>query len=109
PIDAAMKMMRMHQEQDDDALLHMVALESWLEDNLAFPGGVYREYIGALYQDNALARGTMRVGGEPLRLRDLVAPLLDVVALRDHICEPPSSRALMELVGSSDKQLLEVD
>jgi polyhydroxyalkanoate synthase len=109
PLDAALKMMRLHQEEDDEALLHLVALESWLEDNLAFPGGVYREYIRALYQDNALARGSMRIAGEPLHLRDLVAPLLDVVALRDHICEPASSRALMDLAGSTDKRCLEFD
>ena len=109
PLDGAMKMMRLHQEDDEAALQHMVALESWLEDNLAFPGGLYREYIGRLYQENALARGTMRIAGEPVDLKQLVAPLLNVIALRDHICAPPSSRALMELAGSTDKQSLEFD
>ena len=29
-----------------------------------------------------------------------------MIALRDHICAPPASRALMERVGSPDKQAL---
>lgn len=94
---------------DESRVRHFVALESWLEDNIAFPGGVYRDYIRTLYQDNALCRGTMRMGGTPVDLRRLTAPLLDVVALRDHICAPPSSRALLPLVGSKDKRLLEFD
>jgi polyhydroxyalkanoate synthase len=88
---------------------HVVALESWLDDNIAFPGGVYRDYIGALYQDDALVRGEFRVAGDKVALSSLTAPLLNVIALRDHICAPPASRALMDHVGSSDKRALEFD
>ena len=38
-------------------------LESWLDDNVAFPGKLYREYITGLYKDNALVRGTFAFGG----------------------------------------------
>ena len=110
PGDALGKMMRMHQEAKDEASLrHLVALEAWLEDNIAFPGGVYRAYIRELYQDNALIGGTMRIAGAPVELGRITAPLLNVVALRDHICAPPSSRALMDLTGSTDRRLLEFD
>jgi polyhydroxyalkanoate synthase subunit PhaC len=108
PVDALSKMMRLHQNAgDEQATRQFVALESWLDDNIAFPGGVYRDYIGGLYQDNALVRGAFRVGGEPILLSRLAAPLLNVIALHDHICAPPASRALMPLCGSTDKQLLE--
>jgi len=110
PLDALTRAKSIfEQAHDEPALRLLVALESWLEDNLAFPGGVYREYIGALYQDNALIRGELRVGGRAVSLAELVAPLLNVVALRDRICAPPSSRALMDRVGSSDRTLLEHD
>lgn len=110
PADAWFKMTHLLLDADDEARVrHVVALESWLDDNVAFPGGVYREYIRALYQDNALARGAMMVGGDPIDLSRLVAPLLNVIGLRDHICAPPASRALMALVGSSDKSTLELD
>ena len=94
---------------DEARVRQFVALEAWLDDNVAFPGGLYREYIRGLYQDNALVRGEFRVGQEPVDLKKLSAPLLNVIALRDHICAPPSSRALMSLCGSQDQQLLEFE
>jgi polyhydroxyalkanoate synthase len=94
---------------DGDRVRHFVALESWLDDNVAFPGGVYREYIRALYQDDLLCKRTMRIGGTLVDLSHLTAPLLNVIALRDHICAPPSSRALMPLVGSTHKETIEFD
>jgi polyhydroxyalkanoate synthase len=110
PFDAWQKLVGLGREADDEERVRQfVALESWLEDNIAFPGGVYREYIGRLYQDNALVDGTMAVGGRTVELAKLAAPLLNVVALRDHICAPPASRALMERVGSTEKQLVEFD
>ena len=48
-------------------LRHFVALESWLDDNVAFPGGVYRDYIRALYQDDALVHA--RHARSPARRR----------------------------------------
>jgi polyhydroxyalkanoate synthase len=110
PFDVIAKLVRLHQNAaDEQATRQFVALESWLDDNVAFPGGVYREYIRGLYQDNALVRGQFRVGGQKIDLGKLTAPLLNVIAERDHICTPPSSRALMDLVGSTDRQTLEFD
>jgi polyhydroxyalkanoate synthase len=110
PADMIFKQLKMLLDgENEERIRQFVALEAWLEDNIAFPGGVYREYIRALYQENALARGSFRVGNDLVDLKKLTAPLLNVVALRDHICAPPSSRALMSLCGSSDKQLVEFE
>lgn len=94
---------------DADRVRHFVALESWLDDNIAFPGGLYRKYIAELYQDDLLCKRTMKVGGTLVDLRQLTAPLLNVIALRDHICAPPASRALLPLVGSTDVEVMEFD
>ncbi|HEY1586229.1 MAG TPA: alpha/beta fold hydrolase, partial [Polyangia bacterium] len=110
PFDAFNKMVALFNDAGDaDRVRHFVALESWLDDNIAFPGGVYREYIRALYQDDLLCKRTMRIAGTPVDLSRLTAPLLNVMALRDHICAPPSSRALMSLVGSTHKEAMEFD
>lgn len=110
PADGWNKMVALLRDAGDgDRVRHFVALESWLDDNIAFPGGLYRTYIRALYQDDLLCKRTMKVGGTPIDLAKLTAPLLNVVALRDHICAPPASRALMKLVGSRDTELLEFD
>src|SRR5262249_36439326 len=94
---------------DEDAVRHFVALESWLEDNVAFPGGLYRQYIRGCYQENRLVRGDMKVAGRVVDLSRISMPLLNVVALRDRICEPPSSLALMERTSSSDKQVIDFE
>jgi len=112
PSDALFKLIHLWLDAGDEARLrHVVAVESWLEDNVAFPGGVYREYIGRLYQDNALIAGRLLVGGEPIELARLTAPLCNVVALNDRICAPPASRALMDRVGTppADRELVEFD
>lgn len=107
PWEAPGKLLRMLLADDELELRHRVAVEVWLEDQLAFPGGVYREYIGRLYQDNALARGRMTVAGTAVDLGRITAPLLVVTGERDHICAPPSSHALLPLCGSRDRRLLE--
>jgi polyhydroxyalkanoate synthase subunit PhaC len=110
PADAWFKQLHLMLDGADEARVRQfVALEAWLDDNISFPGGVYREYIKQLYQDNALVRGAFRLGGTVVDLAKISAPLLNVIALRDHICAPPSSRALMPLVASADKQVLEFD
>jgi polyhydroxyalkanoate synthase subunit PhaC len=110
PLDAFNKMVGlMRDAADGERVRHFVALESWLDDNIAFPGGVYREYIRALYQDDSLCSRTMRIAGTLVDLNKLTAPLLNVIALRDHICAPPASRALMPLVGSKQKEVMEFD
>ena len=110
PADAWNKLTALIRDAGDaERVRHFVALESWLDDNIAFPGGVYREYIRALYQDDSLCKRTMTIAGGLVDLKRLTAPLLNVIALRDHICAPPSSRALMPLVGSKDAQVIEFD
>lgn len=110
PLDAVNKLVSLVRDAGDgERVRHFVALESWLDDNVAFPGGVYREYIRALYQDDLLCKRTMRIAGTPVDLSKLVAPLLNVIALRDHICAPPASRALMPLVGAKEKEVMEFD
>jgi polyhydroxyalkanoate synthase len=110
PADAFFKMVHLLVDGADEMRVrHVVALEAWLEDNVAFPGGVYREYIRALYQDNALQRGDFLVGGRRVDLRAITAPLLNVIALRDHICKPPASRVLGGLVSSTDQETVEFD
>ena len=110
PFDAFNKMASLLRDAADaERVRHFVALESWLDDNVAFPGGVYREYIRSLYQDDLLCKRLMRIAGSPVDLSKLSAPLLNVIALRDHICAPPSSHALMPLVGSKQKEVMEFE
>ena len=79
-----------------------------VSDNIPFPAEAYRRYIRDLYQDNQLANGTHRVAGKPVALSKIACPTLVITATRDQICPPPAAEALLGLVGTTDKQVLEV-
>ena len=81
--------------EDADAVIHYVAVERWLEDNISFPGGLYRPYIKGLYQANGLITGEMVVGGHKVDLHQLTMPVLNIIGLKDTIVNPPGSHGLM--------------
>ena len=85
-----------------------LALDEWASDNIPFPGEAYRRYIREMYQDNQLAEGTHRVAGKPVHLSAITCPTLVITASRDAICPPAAATALLDHVGASDKEVLEV-
>lgn len=84
------------------------ALEAWADDNVPFPAAAYRRYIGELYQDNALVRGTHHVAGRRVDLAQVRCPVLVITASRDAICPPPAALALRDHVGTTDTTHLQV-
>ena len=93
---------------DDEFLDGFLATERWGNDNVAFPGACYRDYIELLYRGNRLAEGTMTLSGRPARLQDFDAPLLVVSFANDHIVPPASATAALALAASPDKAHLEL-
>lgn len=88
---------------DDEFMDGFIALETWGNDNVSFPGACYRTFIEDLYRQNALARGKLRVGQRPVQLANITMPLLNIAAQHDNIVPLSSSHALMDLAGSADK------
>jgi polyhydroxyalkanoate synthase len=85
-----------------------LALDAWASDNIPFPGEAYRRYIREMYQANQLVLGTHRVGGRAVSLADITCPTLVITASRDQICPPPAATALLDHIGSTDTEVLEV-
>ena len=96
---------RGHDEASRDAFF---ALEAWASDNIPFPGEAYRRYVGDLYQQNQLVKGTHRVRGRRVDLASIDCPVLTVVTERDVICPPPAARALNECCGAADEEVFAV-
>ncbi len=94
--------------QDPKGRDAFLALDEWASDNIPFPAAAYRRYIKDLYQENQLANGTHRVAGKPVELSKVKCPTLVITASRDSICPPPAATALLDLVGSTEKDVLEV-
>ncbi len=74
----------------------------WVADNPPFPAAAYREWITAMYKENRLVRGRMRLRGKLIDLGHIDQSLLVVTAGADHIAPPPGTRPLLDLVGSDD-------
>jgi polyhydroxyalkanoate synthase len=88
---------------DDESLDGFLALETWGNDNVSFPGACYRDYIERLYRGNELLRGTMTVCGRSAALERIDCPTLVVSFEHDAIVPAPSATALLERIGSPDK------
>ena len=92
---------------DDRFLDSFVALETWANDNVSFPGECYRKYIRDLYQDNLLVRGELEIGGKKVDLRRIACPLLNVMAAEDHIVPVESARPIRDLVPHAGEIVME--
>jgi polyhydroxyalkanoate synthase len=61
-----------------------------------------------MYQGNELVSGTHRANGKPALLGAIKCPTLVITASRDSICPPAAATALLQHVGSTDTQVVEV-
>lgn len=91
---------------DDEFMDGFLAIETWGNDNVSFPGACYREYVERLYRNDELANGTFRLGGRAVLLSNVRCPLLNVTFLNDAIVPAESAAVLSDLCGSTDKEAL---
>jgi polyhydroxyalkanoate synthase len=73
------------------------------------PGGVYKQWVEDFYQHNRLARGELRLRGRRVDLSTITAPLLNIAGSKDHLVFLPQAEAAMDLVGSVDKEFVELE
>jgi polyhydroxyalkanoate synthase len=93
---------------DDEFLDGFLALETWGNDNVSFPGECYRRYIEELYRGNALAKGTFALSGVPARLEGIACPTLVVTFEHDNIVPWQSAKELHDRVASTDKEWVQM-
>lgn len=91
---------------DDEFLDGFVALETWGNDNVSFPGRAFCTYIDDLYRRNLLVSNNLTVNGAHVDLRRITAPLLAVSFKHDNIVSVGSASCLADLVGSDDAESL---
>ncbi len=105
----AQKALYLYDRLENDAFVdHFLALETWGNDNVSFPGECYRRYVKDLYQGNELVRGGLYIHGKAARLENIHCPVLNVAALGDHIVPLASTKPLTDRAASTDKDLWEL-
>lgn len=93
---------------NDEFLDGFLAIETWGNDNVSFPGECYKQYIEELYRGDALMKGTFALSGIPARLENINCPVKCVVFEHDNIVPWQSAAVLLEKVQSKDKVLLKL-
>jgi polyhydroxyalkanoate synthase len=93
--------------EDKEKLINFLRMEKWIFDSPGQSGECLRQFLKDLYQENKLAKGTLRIGDRVVDLKNITMPLLNIYATADHLVPPAASRPLNDLVGTKDKTLYE--
>ncbi len=91
--------------ENDEFLNGFLALETWGNDNVSFPGAAFEDYIDKLYRKDLLIKGEFSMSGKTIRLEDIEVPTLSVVFEHDNIVPWESASVLIDKVSSTDKAL----
>ncbi|MBF0501041.1 MAG: alpha/beta fold hydrolase [Candidatus Riflebacteria bacterium] len=86
---------------NDEYLQNFKAVDRWATDNVPFPGQVFKEFIADCYQNNSLAKGSMRVNKLPVDLTAIRTPTLNLFATHDHVVPPNTARKTAEILVNS--------
>jgi len=106
------------QPHDLDSIAEFFATETWLYDSPPIIGEIYREFVEGCYKQNLLIKNKMRIeraaeddfnnSDATINLDKINMPFLNIVAEKDDLVAPSSSKALNNaLTESPDKDLIE--
>jgi polyhydroxyalkanoate synthase len=87
---------------DAQHLEHFMRMEKWIFDCPDQAAAALAQFVKWFYQENRLARGTLRLGRRKVNLAHIVQPVFNIYALKDHLVPPRASIPLQQLIGSSD-------
>ncbi|MBK9270869.1 MAG: class III poly(R)-hydroxyalkanoic acid synthase subunit PhaC [Saprospiraceae bacterium] len=91
--------------EDREKLMNFLRMEKWKADCPDLSGEMYRKYIKDLFRDNKLIKGEFELDGKKVDLKKMTIPFLNVYATEDNIIPNDSTIAVMDHIGSKDKQL----
>lgn len=98
------------QLRDIESILEFIATETWLNDSPPVIGQIYKQFVQDCYQKNLFIKNEMVISGNnAIDLSKINHPFLNIIASKDDLVAPASSKALNDVVGSSDKTIIEFD
>ena len=119
PIEYSHKYLHFFEQPHDlESIAEFFATETWLYDSPPIIGEIYIEFVEYCYKQNLLIKNKMRIeraaeddfnnNDATINLDKINMPFLNIVAEKDDLVEPSSSKALNNaLTESPDKDLIE--
>ena len=105
------------QPHDLESVVEFFATEIWLYDSPPVIGEIYREFVEYCYKENLFIKNKMRIDdtydsentdSKIVNLKNVTMPFLNIIAQKDDLVSPSSSKALnAALTESGEKSLLE--
>lgn len=87
---------------DAEAVAMFLRMEQWIFDSPALAARACGEFARDFYQGNKLIKGEVVIGGRRVDLSAITMPVLNIYARDDHLVPPAASRALRDVIGTSD-------
>ena len=94
---------------DRAQLENFMRMEKWIFDSPDQPARACREFVQWFFQDNRLIRGELVFDATPVRLANIMCPVLNIYAAKDHLVPPSASASLGAHVSSKKYESLQVD
>jgi polyhydroxyalkanoate synthase len=94
---------------NDEYVSSHQAMARWASEHVPLPGALARQMTHAWVNQNGFVTGTLRLAGRRVDLRRVSVPTLCIFGGRDDLVLPDAARAVGELVGAEDLELLELD
>jgi polyhydroxyalkanoate synthase len=102
PSTKTAKLTRLARSSDSAAFVdRFLALEVWNHDNIDMGRGVFRSWMGGLYQRDELVKGEMVVDGEAVQLANIRCPVVVISGAHDDVIPPAAAEALADECSST--------
>ena len=90
---------------DEKAVWSWQAINRWVEDVVPVAGEAFRQFVKEYVRENQLVKGKHIIDGRTVKMANIRASLLNIVAEYDHLVAQSQAAGLMDLVASEDKEL----
>lgn len=96
--------------KDIDSMVQFLATETWSYDSPPITCEIYRQFVNDCYKKNLFIKNEMIIGeNDKIDLGEIKQPFLNVIAKRDDLVDPKSSKVINNTIGSLDKSIIEYD
>jgi len=92
-----------YENLNNPQFIHLYLLvEKWMNDNIDFPGAVFKQYIENVFQNNSLFNKELKINGKVVDLKDIKCPYLNLAAQLDHLVPIDSTKIINQYVNSEE-------